>query len=104
MTGVQTCALPIWFPRYALYVALITVPVTLGLYFLLIPPLDAWGAALGSAISYGLTSIFTALVFRHVTHIPLRDAIVPSRADLADYGQAAGALRAWLRSRRGQSA
>jgi len=88
------------YPRYALYSGLLTVPITLGLYFLLIPSMGDWGAALGSSISYGLTSLTILVAFRHVTHIPLRTALVPSREDLGDYGQAAGALRSWLRARR----
>jgi len=92
------------YPRYALYSGLVTVPITLGLYFALIPALGAWGAALGSSVSYGLTSVTILMAFRHVTHIPLRVALMPSRADLGDYGQAAGALRAWLRARRADAA
>ena len=88
------------YPRYALYSGLVTMPLTLGLYFALIPQWHAWGAAFGSSISYALTTVTILIAFRHVTRIPLRTALVPTRADLSDYGQAMGVLRAWLRARR----
>src|SRR5262249_48254574 len=45
------------YPRYMLYSGLASALVTLGLYFALIPPFHAWGAAIGSSISYGLMSV-----------------------------------------------
>jgi O-antigen/teichoic acid export membrane protein len=88
------------YPRYALYSGLVTVPITLGLYFGLIPALGMWGAAIGSAISYSLTTVTIMVAFRHVTRIPLRNALVPGGEDLGDYRQAAGVLREWLRAQR----
>ena len=38
------------YPRYTLYVGVISVPLTLALYFALID-FDAWGAAIGSSVS-----------------------------------------------------
>jgi O-antigen/teichoic acid export membrane protein len=81
------------YPRYTLYVGLISVPLTLGLYFALIPPFDAWGAAAGSSISYGLTALLTLVFFRRLTHIGLREGLVPTREDLADYWLAASLAR-----------
>ena len=77
------------FPRYTLYVGLISVSFTLALYIGLIPPFGAWGAAIGSSVSYGLTAVLTLGFFRHLTRISLRDGLVPTRADLADYRTAA---------------
>ena len=44
------------YPRYTLYTGAITVPITLALYFGLIPPFHAWGAAIASSVSYALTA------------------------------------------------
>jgi O-antigen/teichoic acid export membrane protein len=82
-------------PRYALYAGLISVPVTLALYFGLIPGLNAWGAAIASSISYGLTALITLGFFRRVTALGLREAFVPTAADVADYGGLLGLVRAW---------
>ncbi len=76
-------------PRYTLYVGLITVSLTLALYISLIPPFGEWGAAIGSSISYGLTAVLALGFFRHLTRISLRDGLVPTSADLADYRTAA---------------
>jgi O-antigen/teichoic acid export membrane protein len=81
------------YPRYALWVAAIVVPVTLILYFVLIPMLDAWGAAIASSLSYALTAVLTYVFFQRVTRIRMREALLPRAEDIADYG---GLLRlAW---------
>lgn len=77
------------FPRYALYGAVISAPITLALYFGLIPPFDAWGAASASSLSYAATAVLAFVFFRHVTTIGLRDAFRPTREDLTDYRTAA---------------
>ena len=56
------------YPRYALWIAAVVMPVTLVLYFTLIPSLAAWGAAIASSVSYALTAVLT-LVF-----LPASDA------------------------------
>jgi O-antigen/teichoic acid export membrane protein len=76
------------FPRYALYVTLITLPVTLALYLVLIPSYHATGAAVASTISYGLSVALSVVALRRVTNISLRAALLPTRADLADYTDA----------------
>jgi O-antigen/teichoic acid export membrane protein len=73
------------YPRYALYVAAVTLPLTLGLYFTLIPAFHAWGAAIASTISYVLTTLLMLLSFRRATRIELRRALVPRAEDVADY-------------------
>jgi O-antigen/teichoic acid export membrane protein len=73
-------------PRYLLYSGAISVPVTLALYFALIPPFHAWGAAVGSSVSYGLTALMWLFLFRRVTALGFREAFVPRAADVADYG------------------
>lgn len=80
-------------PRYAFYSSLISMPITLALYFILIPLAHARGAAVASTLSYLLTSGLTYFFFRKVARIGLRQAFVPGRADLADYRVAAAIAR-----------
>jgi hypothetical protein len=73
---------------------MISGAVTLVLYFSLIPFLDAWGAAVGSSISYGLMAAVWLYFFRRATAIGLRDAFVPRAEDVADYPDLARIARA----------
>jgi len=82
-------------PRYTLYISMISVPITLALYFSLIPAFDEWGAALASSISYALAALLAVVYFRHATKISLRDAFVPRAEDIADYGGLARLARTW---------
>jgi O-antigen/teichoic acid export membrane protein len=74
------------YPRFSLYTGLISVPITLALYFGLIPAFHAWGAAIGSSVSYGITALIVLLFFRRVVSIGLRETFVPRVEDVADYG------------------
>jgi O-antigen/teichoic acid export membrane protein len=87
------------YPRYVLYSGAISVPITLSLYFALIPALNAWGAAIGSSISYALTALLTLVFFRRVTSIRLRAAFLPRVDDVADYGNLARLARTWRPTR-----
>jgi O-antigen/teichoic acid export membrane protein len=73
------------FPIYSVYNVLITVPVTVTLYYLLIPPLGATGAALASTASYTLTTILAMYFYRRATGSSVRAALVPTRADVREY-------------------
>jgi O-antigen/teichoic acid export membrane protein len=86
-------------PRYTLYGGAISVPLTLALYFALIPPFHAWGAAIASSASYAFTALITLVFFRHLTRIDLRRALVPSADDVADYRGLLRLARAWRVSR-----
>jgi O-antigen/teichoic acid export membrane protein len=83
------------YPRYALYAGAITTPLTLALYFGLIPPFEAWGAATASSISYAFSALLGLAFFRRVTRIGLREAFVPRAEDIADYGGLLRLARAW---------
>ena len=87
-------------PRYNLYTSMLTAIITMVLYFSLIPAFGAWGAAIGSSLSYVITSLITAIFFRRLLRIPLRDALVPTRADLMNYPEAFNMWRTQLRARR----
>lgn len=76
------------FPRYALYATVITAPVTLGLYLVLIPRFHASGAAVASTFSYLLTTGLSLMFLRRASDISLRGALIPRRSDLRDYGHA----------------
>jgi len=69
-------------PIYNLYIGLIDVPITLIVYLLLIPPYGAMGAAIGSSVSYMTTTILCVVFFKRVTHLPLREAMIPTRAEV----------------------
>jgi hypothetical protein len=75
------------------------VPLTITLYVALIPPLGDYGAALGSTISYVTATGLALRWFRSTTRIPLRAALVPSRAELRDYRTALAGVRRRLRPR-----
>ena len=74
------------YPRYSLYTGVISVPVTLGLYFGLIPFFHAWGAAVGSSVSYAITALIVLFFFKRVVALGFREAFVPRAEDVADYG------------------
>jgi O-antigen/teichoic acid export membrane protein len=73
------------YPRYGLYGAAVSMPLTLALYLGLIPVFGAWGAAAASSLSYAASAALATVFFRRVTVIGLREAFVPTRDDLTDY-------------------
>jgi O-antigen/teichoic acid export membrane protein len=87
------------YPRYLLISAAISASLTLALYFSLIPLFDTWGAAIGSSVSYGITSLLWLFFFRRTTRIALREAFVPRSEDIADYAALARLARAWRPTR-----
>jgi O-antigen/teichoic acid export membrane protein len=87
-------------PGYSLAITALVTPVTILLYVLLIPAHEATGAALASSVSYALTFVLVAVVYRHVTGVRLRDVLVPTRSELADYRGLAPAIAAWAAGRR----
>jgi O-antigen/teichoic acid export membrane protein len=80
------------FPHYAVYNVLITLPVTLGLYFTLIPPFEASGAAVASSVSYTLTTVVTLYFYRRATGASVRAAVIPTVAEVREYPRAASQL------------
>lgn len=81
------------FPIYSLYTALITTPPTVVLYLVLVPALEATGAALASTISYALTFALTAHYYRRVTGLRIAPLLVPTRGELDDYRRVIGLVR-----------
>jgi O-antigen/teichoic acid export membrane protein len=83
------------YPRYALYGSGASAVVAVALYFGLIPPFHAWGAAVGSTFAYSFGAFLGLYFFRRVTGIGLRQAFVPRSEDVADYGGLFRLARAW---------
>jgi O-antigen/teichoic acid export membrane protein len=81
------------YPRYALYVSAFSVPLTLALYFTLIPAFGSYGAAIASSISYGFTALVTWAYFRRVVPLGVRESFAPTLLDVADYRAAARLAR-----------
>jgi O-antigen/teichoic acid export membrane protein len=81
-------------PRFSVYTAAITTPISLALYLILIPQFHAIGAAIASTISYVVTIGLSVVFLRKVTVVPLREALLPSRSDIADYVDAFRIIRA----------
>ncbi len=83
-------------PEYSLYTALIVTPLTLAAYALLIPALDASGAALAKSLSYALSFALTVFFYRRVTGSGALAQFVPTRAELRELWAVAPQIRAWL--------
>jgi O-antigen/teichoic acid export membrane protein len=87
-------------PILALYTVAVVMPITIGLYLVLIGSIGVTGAAVASTLSYGLSTAIGVYFFRRLTGIPLRIALVPTRADLRDYAEGIALVRARLAARR----
>ena len=75
----------------------ITVGATVVLDLVLIPPFGVAGAALASTLAYTCFGVASAVVLSRIIHVPLRELLVPRRADLARYPAALGMLARRLR-------
>jgi O-antigen/teichoic acid export membrane protein len=91
-------------PGYSLVIAVITTPITIALYAILIPALDATGAALASSVSYALSFLLAAGFYRRVTGAAILPRLIPTRSELDDYRSLAPAIAAWARGVRARRA
>ena len=73
-------------PEYSLYGALITTPLTIVMYVTMIPWLHATGAALASTLSYVGTFLLFCFFYRRLTSRNVFHRLIPTRAELADFG------------------
>jgi len=71
--------------------------VTVILDFALIPVLGVVGAAIASTVAYAFFGLGSLVVLSRVSGVPVRELVVPSRADLALYPRGARSLVARLR-------
>ena len=77
----------------ALIVGLVSFPLTLVAFLLVIPDHGATGAAIVSCGSYVVASLLGAFLFFRSTGVPLASALVPRVSDLRDYVSLAQQLR-----------
>jgi O-antigen/teichoic acid export membrane protein len=82
-------------PEFGLYTALITTPVTLALYALLIPAYEATGAALASSISFALSFALSMAFYRRATGRGVLGLLLPGRSELEDYRMLIPKIRQW---------
>ncbi len=71
-------------PEFAFRAALITTPIAIAIYFVLVPVLETEGAALGSTVAYLLSAGF-AWTYLHRLGGPRVREVVPGRAEIEDY-------------------
>jgi O-antigen/teichoic acid export membrane protein len=84
-------------PGYLWRVTAVVTPLTLALYFILIPTFRATGAAVASTISYSATLVLCWFFFRRVSGISDVRTILPGRAEVADYVALIGRARVRVR-------
>jgi len=83
-------------PEFAFRAALITTPIAIAIYFLLVPSLETEGAALGSTVAYLLSAGFAWIYLRRLGGPRVRE-VVPGRAEIEDYVVLAGQGRRQMR-------
>jgi O-antigen/teichoic acid export membrane protein len=83
------------YPRYALFGSGASALAALALYFGLIPPFHAWGAAAASSLVYAFGACLGIYFFHRVTAVGVRDAFVPRADDVGDYVGLMRLARAW---------
>lgn len=71
-------------PKYSLYGAFVTTPITILMYATMIPWLHASGAALASTLSYLASFALMGWFYRRVTGRALVPLLVPGRSELDD--------------------
>ncbi|MGH2956185.1 MAG: lipopolysaccharide biosynthesis protein [Solirubrobacterales bacterium] len=79
--------------RQALAVGMVSFPATLVAYLLVVPDHGTLGAALVSSGSYVLAALLAGLLFFSTMRASVRQTLVPTRADAADYRRFAARLR-----------
>jgi len=87
--------------NHALLVGLVSFPLTLVAYLLVIPDHGSTGAALVSCGSYVAVSLLSALLFFRRTEAGLADSLVPRRGDLHEYALLARRVKGALLARGG---
>jgi len=86
-------------PHYALAVGMLSFPATLIAYLLVIPDHGTTGAAIVSSASYVAAALLAAALFFTTVRASLRQVLVPTRADIADYARFASRLRSRILAR-----
>jgi len=82
-------------PEYGLYSALISTPITMALYFILIPRFDAQGAAVATTISFTLNFVLAAFFYHRITGRNVLALMIPTRSEFDDYRLLWPQVRRW---------
>jgi O-antigen/teichoic acid export membrane protein len=82
-------------PIYSLYTMLVTTPLTIALYAVLIPILHATGAAIASTLSYGISFAIGAWFYHRVTGRHVLPLLVPTRSEWNDLRALPQGVAAW---------
>jgi hypothetical protein len=85
---------------YALLVGVVSLPLTVVAYLLVIPGSGETGAAVVSSASYLVTSLLAAVLYARATGLRAREFLVPRSEDLRDYGRFARRIMTAARDRR----
>lgn len=83
-------------PEYSMIFAFVTLLVTVGLDFLLIPRMGISGAALASSVSYTLDSELLLLTLKYKFRIPWKELLVPSQSEFGLYQVAWLRCKSWF--------
>jgi O-antigen/teichoic acid export membrane protein len=75
-------------PGLSSKLAAVAAAVTVALDFALIPPLGVMGGAIASVAAYTTFGVASLIALHRVTDIPVRELVVPTRADLDLYRSA----------------
>ncbi len=90
-------------PEYGLYSALVSTPLTMVLYFLMIPRWDAIGAAVATTISFTLNFVLAVFFYHRTTGRSAVRLMVPTRSELDDYRRLWPQVREWGAARLGRT-
>ncbi|MBW3609113.1 MAG: oligosaccharide flippase family protein [Actinobacteria bacterium] len=82
-------------PIYSLYNALIVTPLTIALYLVLIPSMQAEGAALVKSGSLALSFLIALFFYRRVTGAQTKRLLVPTADELRDLRALVPLVREW---------
>jgi O-antigen/teichoic acid export membrane protein len=88
--------------NHALLVGLLSFPLTVIAYLLVIPDFGDTGAAIVSCGSYVLVSLLAGLLFFRTTEAGIGDSLLPRRQDLDDYVKLARRIKQGLLARSGR--
>lgn len=88
--------------NHALLVGVVSFPLTVVAYLLVIPDHGDTGAAIVSCGSYVLVSLLAAVLFFRTTRAGIRDSLLPGRQDIDDYVRLARRIKEGLLARSGR--
>jgi O-antigen/teichoic acid export membrane protein len=88
--------------NHALLVGVLSFPLTVVAYLLVIPDHGDTGAAIVSCGSYVVVSLLSAVLFFRTTQAGIRNSLLPGRQDLDDYVRLARRIQGRLLARGGR--